>query len=105
MKKINWKQILDYLISLLKNFLEKKLVKLIITKVIKSAALTTPIGWVVSYLVDVGLDRIIIPMVNLGIRKGRLKYDQERGKLTVKRIDDAIENHDEDSFIDNIDNI
>lgn len=105
MKKINWKYILNYSLSLLKNFLEKKAVKLIITKLIKLPALATPIGWVVSYLVDVGFDKIVIPMVNLGIRKGKLVYDQHQGKLTVRRINDAINNHDEDSFIDNIDKL
>lgn len=69
------------------NILESVSVKLLLSKLILSS--TSLQGWLVTLIVEKLFDKIAVPLLNASIRQGELFYDQSKGSIQIKRLDNA----------------
>ena len=65
--------------------LESAALKAVLKKlVISSGGLK---AWIISFLVSELFDEILIPLMNLSIRKGELYYDMQKGKVQIRSVE------------------
>jgi len=81
-------------------FLQKELVKKLLLKVVGSAYVGGIYLWVANYLVNIGMERVIEPVVELLVRKGFLIVEKTSGKIAFKRLQKAKDENDEDTYVD-----
>lgn len=93
-----WLLVRDRLVEHFKD----KAVKFALKKLLGSAMAGGFKGWLVKFIAEYLFEEIAEPVIKLAIRKGFLVVDKISGHITVKKINKAKENNDEDSYVDSI---
>lgn len=88
----------DRLKPVLLNLLKKELTKKALIKILGSSVAGGIYGWVIAFLVEQGMERIIEPSIEFLVRKGLLYVDQTSGKIAIKRLEKAKNENDEDTY-------
>jgi hypothetical protein len=97
--KINWGGVGDALLKFLRGELIKKLVLIIV------GASTGFQAWIVGLAVGVLFDYVAAPILKEAARRGILIYDKVDGKIKLKKLKDARNEHDQDRYDSTIDDI
>ena len=94
----NWLLVRDKLVEQLKD----RAVKLALKKILGSVMTGGFKGWIVKFIAEYLFEEIGEPIIKLSIRKGFLVVDKISGNITVKKIDRAKEEENEEDYADNI---
>jgi hypothetical protein len=86
-------------------FLKGEFVKLALKKILGSVAFGGFKGWLVKFIATELFDQLGEPIIRYAIRKGQLAYDKAAGEITIKKVERAKENNDEDAYSDSISNV
>lgn len=100
-KKFNWAGIKSALIKWLKG----EAVKLAIKKILGSAMAGGFKVWVIKFVVEELFEEIAEPLIKYAFRRMGYLYNRERGKILVKRLNDAQDSNDQDEYNSTIDDI
>lgn len=84
------------ILKVLKDEVIKKLLGQIIGKTVGFKA------WLIGFIAGELWDRVAVPIIQLGIRKGRVLVHVKNQKIIVKKIKGADTEHDFDSAVDDI---
>ncbi len=80
-------------------------VKLALKKILGTAAMGGIKGWIIIYLAEYLYDEVAVPVMQLLIRKGLFYYDVNQGKIEYKKLSQAKNDKDEDTYNDIIDKV
>lgn len=81
-------------------YLKDKITLYIFEVVLNSAIKGGFQTWLVTFLIDKGFEKVIVPAVNLAYRKGLFIVDKQNGKIKYKKLVKAKDENDEDTYID-----
>jgi hypothetical protein len=79
-------------------FLQTEVVKYALKKVAGTILATSFGGWIIKFVVEELFEDLLIPAMNLALRKSKLKMRIHRGKIQVLALDKAKDEHDEDAY-------
>jgi len=101
MEESKWAAFKKYLID----FLKGSAVKFALRKILGSAVMGGFKAWLVKFIVTELFEQVAEPLILLSMRKGLLFYDKTRGKIRIKKIQQAKEEGDENTYDSNIDDV
>jgi hypothetical protein len=84
------------------NFLRGHAVKLALKKILGSAAAGGFKAWLVKYVITELYDEIGEPLVRAAVNRIGYTYDKVEGKVLIKKLNEAQNEADYDSTIDDI---
>ncbi len=84
------------------DFLKGSAVKLALKKILGSAVAGGPLAWVISYVVTELFEEVAEPLILAGINRIGYTYDKIEGKVLIKNLNEAENEADYDSTIDDI---
>jgi hypothetical protein len=79
-------------------FLKTELTKKALAKILGSSVAGGFYGWAISYLVSLGVEKVLEPSIEFLVRKGLLFTDKETGKIAFKKLEKAKDENDEDTY-------
>lgn len=91
---------MDRLKPVLLNLFKKEVTKKALAKILGSATAGGIYGWIIAFLVEQGIDKIIEPALELLIREGRFIVEVQTGKIQIKRLAKAKDENDESTYTD-----
>lgn len=92
-------------INAVMNFLEDKLVKAALKKVLGSAMAGGFKAWLIKLIVTELAEEVALPVIQLSTRKGLLFYDKVSGSIKYKKIEKAKESGKESEYVITISNV
>ena len=84
------------------DFLRGSAVKLALKKILGSAAAGGFVGWIVTYIVTELFEEIAEPLILAGINRIGYTYDKIEGKVLIKELNEAENETDYDSTVNDI---
>jgi len=91
-------EILDLLLS----YLEDAAVKAAFLSLFGAAAIAGWKAWAVKVIVKLFFNQLVEPITELAYRKGMLVYDKKKGKILVKKLNEATDESDWDTTVDKL---
>jgi len=91
--------------SLFIKTLEKAVVKTALKKILGSAVMGGFKAWLIKFIATELFEHVAEPVIRLAIRKGQLIYDKTDGNLKLKKIREAKDEDDTDTYWDTIGDI
>lgn len=85
--------------------LQKETVKLAIKKILGNAVMGGFKVWLVKLIANELFEEIAKPLLQAAFHQAGYLYDRVDGKITAKKITEARENDDEDSYNRHVDDI
>lgn len=82
--------------------LERIVVKAVLQLLKVSSSFPT---FLVTQLAEHGFKKLIIPLIDLLVRRGQLVYDTKKGKIIARNIEEARANNDLDAYNRNSDDV
>jgi HKD family nuclease len=101
----DFKLILEFLKKYTVNLLKRKAVKAVLKKVLGTAAGGGFLGFIITYVVEEFFEEVAEPIIKLAFRKMGYLYERKQGKILVKKLNEAIDQGDEnesDQILDNV---
>lgn len=99
--KILWPEIKLRLI----NWLKGEAVKFALKKLLGSAMMGGFKAWLIKFIVETFFEEIAEPVTKAVLIKGEWAYHRVEGSVLVKKLETAIEDHNEDDYNSTIDDI
>lgn len=87
---------------ILLNFLRAEALKLALKKILGSAVAGGLRGWLIKTLFDVAYDELEDRVIKPVLREAGYTFEKVRGKILIKRLNDAETNDDYNDTIDDI---
>jgi hypothetical protein len=84
----------------IKKFLKDKIVVFTLKKILGSAVLGGPMGWLASFVASELYDELALPIVNLALRRSGFIYHKVEGKYQVGKLKKAEGENNEDEYDD-----
>lgn len=89
-----WKWLGDYLLAIFK----KESVKLLFSKLFKTASMSGLRLWLVKFVVNAAWNFIGEPIAKYAIRKGLLFYDKVDGHVKVRKLQRARDENNQEDY-------
>lgn len=70
-------------------FLKGEGFKFLVKKLVGSAAFAGPKAWLIKFIYDYLFDEFAEPLMKYGFRRMGYAYDVQRGKILLKKVNDA----------------
>lgn len=86
-------------------YLQKEATKLLLKKLLGSAALAGPKAWLIKFVVSNFLDEIAKPIAQAVVVELQYSWNVVEGKVLITRLDKAKEDGNEDAYNGTIDDI
>lgn len=87
------------------SILRKEAIKLAFRKLFGVLSMGGIKGWVVKLAINYGFDKLVVPLVNLLMRKGLYAAYKIEGKIQIKQVYKAEAEGNEEDYIDNVGDI
>ena len=86
-------------------FFRGEFIKLVLKKILGSAAMGGFQAWLVKYIVTELYDELGEPILKAGVNYVGYRYDKYKGKVHIRKLDKARDENDENNYNRTIDTI